>query len=114
MCEKVASSISLFGFCDPLLVGRDNELIDVEARYQAAKHLGLDRVRGDPRLVGEAYSPHLTETISPAGLSGLSLKNGFRWYGAIRADALDEWLDGLVATFSDVIHPVDVIGRDAC
>ena len=27
---------------------------------------------------------------------------------AIRADALDKRLDGLVATFSDVIHPVDV------
>ena len=26
----------------------------------------------------------------------------------MRADALDKWLDGLVATFSDLIHPVDV------
>jgi DNA modification methylase len=42
--REVASSISLLGFCDPLLIGRDNELIDGEARYEAAKQLGLDRV----------------------------------------------------------------------
>jgi DNA modification methylase len=42
--REVASSISLLGFCDPLLVGRGNELIDGEARYEAAKQLGLDRV----------------------------------------------------------------------
>ena len=42
--REVASSISLLGFCDPLLIGRGNELIDGEARYEAAKQLGLDRV----------------------------------------------------------------------
>ena len=42
--REVASAISLLGFCDPLLVGRGNELIDGEARYEAAKQLGLDRV----------------------------------------------------------------------
>ena len=42
--REIASSISFLGFCDPLLVGRGNELIDGEARYEAAKHLGLDRV----------------------------------------------------------------------
>ena len=42
--REVASSISLLGFCDPLLVGHGNELIDGEARYEAAKQLGLDRV----------------------------------------------------------------------
>jgi DNA modification methylase len=42
--REIASSISLLGFCDPLLVGRGNELIDGEARYEAAKQLGLDRV----------------------------------------------------------------------
>ena len=42
--REVASSISLLGFCDPLLVGRGNELIDGEARYEAAKQLGLERV----------------------------------------------------------------------
>src|SRR6202161_291049 len=42
--REVASSIGLLGFCDPLLISRGNELIDGEARYAAAKHLGLDRV----------------------------------------------------------------------
>jgi DNA modification methylase len=42
--REVASSISLLGFCDPLLIGCHNELIDGEARYEAAKQLGLDRV----------------------------------------------------------------------
>jgi DNA modification methylase len=43
--REVASSISLLGFCDPLLIGCHNELIDGDARYEAAKQLGLDRVR---------------------------------------------------------------------
>ena len=42
--REVASSISLLGFCDPILIGRGNELIDGEARYEAAKQLGLERV----------------------------------------------------------------------
>jgi DNA modification methylase len=42
--REVASSISVLGFCDPVLVGRDNELIDGEARYEAARQLGLDRI----------------------------------------------------------------------
>src|SRR5271156_3327220 len=42
--REVASSISLLGFCDPLLVGRGSELIDGEARCEAANQLGLDRV----------------------------------------------------------------------
>jgi hypothetical protein len=42
--QEVASSIGLLGFCDPLLIGRNNELIDGETRYVAAKQLGLDRV----------------------------------------------------------------------
>jgi len=42
--REIASSINLLGFCDPLLIGHDNELIDGEARYEAAKQLGLDRV----------------------------------------------------------------------
>jgi DNA modification methylase len=42
--REVASSISLLGFCDPLLVGRGDELIDGEVRYEAAEQLGLDRV----------------------------------------------------------------------
>ena len=42
--REVASSIILLGFCDPLLIARGNEFIDGEARYAAAKQLGLDRV----------------------------------------------------------------------
>ena len=42
--REVASSIRVLGFCDPVLVGRDNELIDGEARYEAARQLGLDRI----------------------------------------------------------------------
>ncbi len=40
--REVVSSISVLGFCDPLLVGRDNELIDGEVRYEAAKQLDLN------------------------------------------------------------------------
>ena len=42
--QEIAVAISALGFCDPLLVGRDNELINGEARYEAAKQLGLDRI----------------------------------------------------------------------
>ena len=42
--REVASSISALGFCVPLLVGRDNEIIDGEVSYEAAKQLGLDRL----------------------------------------------------------------------
>jgi DNA modification methylase len=42
--REVASSISLLGFCDPLLIGPGNELVDGEVRYEAARQLGLDRV----------------------------------------------------------------------
>jgi len=42
--REVASSIGLLGFCDPLLIGRNNEIIDGETRFEAAKQLGLDRV----------------------------------------------------------------------
>jgi DNA modification methylase len=42
--REVASSISALGFCVPLLVGRDNEIIHGEVRCEAAKQLGLDRL----------------------------------------------------------------------
>jgi DNA modification methylase len=42
--REVASSISALGFCVPLLVGHDNEIIHGEVRYEAAKQLGLDRL----------------------------------------------------------------------
>ena len=42
--REVASSISLLGFCDPILIGHGNELIDGEVRYEAARQLGLDQI----------------------------------------------------------------------
>jgi DNA modification methylase len=42
--REVASSISVLGFCHPIIVGRDEELIDGEVRYAAAQQMGLDRV----------------------------------------------------------------------
>ncbi len=42
--REVASSISALGFCDPLLIGRDNDVIDGEIRLEAAKLMGLTSV----------------------------------------------------------------------
>jgi ParB-like nuclease domain/DNA methylase len=42
--REVAASIGALGFCEPILVGRDNEIIHGEVRYEAAKQLGLDRL----------------------------------------------------------------------
>ena len=42
--REVAASISTLGFCVPLLVGRDNQIINGEVSYEAAKQLGLDRL----------------------------------------------------------------------
>jgi DNA modification methylase len=41
--RDVAATISALGFCVPLLVGKNNVVIDGEARLEAAKLLGLDR-----------------------------------------------------------------------
>jgi DNA modification methylase len=42
--REVAASISALGFCDPLLIGQGNDVIDGEIRLDAAKLLGLDSV----------------------------------------------------------------------
>ena len=42
--REVAASISALGFCDPLLVSEDNDVIDGEIRLEAAKLLALDSV----------------------------------------------------------------------
>jgi DNA modification methylase len=42
--REVAASIGALGFCVPLLVGRDNEIIHGEVSCEAAKQLGLDRL----------------------------------------------------------------------
>jgi DNA modification methylase len=41
---EVAASISALGFCVPILVGRDKEIIHGEVSYEAGKLLGLDRL----------------------------------------------------------------------
>jgi hypothetical protein len=42
--REVAEAISALGFCQPILVGRGNEMIDGEVRFEAARLLGLDVV----------------------------------------------------------------------
>jgi len=42
--REVASAIGALGFCLPILVGRDNEIIDGEVRFEAARLLGLDAI----------------------------------------------------------------------
>jgi ParB-like chromosome segregation protein Spo0J len=41
--REVANSISALAFCAPILVGKDNLVLDGAARIQAASLLGLDR-----------------------------------------------------------------------
>jgi len=42
--DKVASSIKNFGFKNPIIVDKDNEIIAGHTRLKAAKKLGLDEV----------------------------------------------------------------------
>jgi hypothetical protein len=42
--HEVANAISTFGFCAPILVGKDNLVLDGVVRVQAARLLGLGRV----------------------------------------------------------------------
>jgi ParB-like chromosome segregation protein Spo0J len=39
--DEVAGSISALGFCVPVLIGKDNHILDGGARLQAARLLGL-------------------------------------------------------------------------
>jgi len=41
--REIAATISALGFCVPILTGKNNVVIDGEARLEAAKLLGLDR-----------------------------------------------------------------------
>src|ERR1700687_6322281 len=43
--REIANSISTLGFNLPLLIGKDNVLVDGESRLEAAKLLGLSFVR---------------------------------------------------------------------
>jgi DNA modification methylase len=42
--REIAASIAALGFCNPVLIGRDNLVIDGVARVEAAKQLGLPRI----------------------------------------------------------------------
>jgi hypothetical protein len=42
--REIAASIAALGFCNPVLIGRGNLVIDGLARVEAAKHLGLPRI----------------------------------------------------------------------
>jgi ParB-like nuclease domain len=42
--REVANAITALGFCAPILIGRDNAVIDGAVRVQAARQLGLGRV----------------------------------------------------------------------
>jgi ParB-like nuclease family protein len=42
--RQVADSIGALGFCAPILIGKDNLVLDGAARLEAARSLGLERV----------------------------------------------------------------------
>jgi len=42
--REVAATISALGFCNPILIGKNNVVLDGEVRLEAAKLLGLGRV----------------------------------------------------------------------
>jgi hypothetical protein len=94
--REVASSISALGFCVPLLVGRDNQIINGEVSYEAAKQLGLNRL---PR----ARIGHLTpgeQRVLRLAVNRLAEKG--------------EWnLDALKIEFSELIvtdAPIEITG----
>jgi DNA modification methylase len=42
--REIASSIRVLGFCAPILIGGEKDIIDGEARFEAAKQLGLAQI----------------------------------------------------------------------
>jgi DNA modification methylase len=42
--REIAAAIAELGFCDPILTGKENVVLDGEARLEAAKLHGLDRI----------------------------------------------------------------------
>jgi hypothetical protein len=42
--RAIAGAIGELGFCDPILIGKENVILDGEARLEAAKLRGLDRI----------------------------------------------------------------------
>jgi DNA modification methylase len=94
--REVASSISALGFCVPLLVGRDNEIIHGEVRYEAAKQLGLDRL---PCVRIEHLSPEEQRVLRLA-VNRLAEK------GEWDLDALKIEFDELIVTDA----PIEITG----
>jgi DNA modification methylase len=42
--REIAAAIAQLGFCDPILIGKENVVLDGEARLEAARLQGLDRI----------------------------------------------------------------------
>ena len=42
--QEIVRSISVLGFCAPILIGEDNVVLDGQSRIEAARRLGLARV----------------------------------------------------------------------
>src|SRR5262249_39955696 len=42
--REIAAAITELGFCDPILIGKQNVVLDGEARLEAARLRGLDRI----------------------------------------------------------------------
>ena len=42
--REIAAVITVLGFCNPILIGKQNVVLDGEARLEAAKLHGLDRI----------------------------------------------------------------------
>jgi hypothetical protein len=94
--REVAAAISALGFCNPILIGKDNVVLDGEVRREAAKILGLDRI---PCIRVE----HLTEVEQR--LLGLA---------ANRLSEKGQWdLDELKIEFEELIllgAPIEISG----
>ncbi|MFN4140443.1 DNA modification methylase [Aestuariivirga sp.] len=94
--REMVGSISTFGFCVPLLIGRENQIIDGEVTLEAARQLGLEKV---PAIrVG-----HLLETEQRALRLAVN-----------RLGEKGEWdLEALRSEFKELVildAPLEVIG----
>ncbi len=97
--REISRSISTFGFCAPVLIGKGNMVIDGEARVEAARQLGMDRV---PCL----RIDHLTE------VERRTLRLAIN-----RLAERGEWdLDGLKVEFEELLvldAPIELVGFSA-
>lgn len=76
--DKVADSIGAFGFCAPILIGKDNLVLDVAAHLEAARSLGLERVpsvRVEHLSENEQRVLRLAVTASAKRMSGASRRS---------------------------------------